>query len=112
MSAECVQNNPKADLVIMEKHGLVTWGDSSKESYDKTIAIIQEAEDYIQAKAGAQTPFGGQKYDALEETERQHILSQVLPVIRGVLSKTQKMHRLVVITSVLNYRCTLVFSLL
>lgn len=91
MIAEGVQNNPKADLVIMEKHGLVTWGDSSKESYDKTIAIIQEAEDYIQAKAGAQTPFGGQKYDALEETERQHILSQVLPVIRGEVSQDQKM---------------------
>ena len=32
MIAEGVQNNPNAELVIMEKHGLVTWGDTSKES--------------------------------------------------------------------------------
>src|SRR5690625_1846434 len=91
MIAEGVQNNPKADLVIMEKHGLVTWGDSSKESYDKTIAIIQEAEDYIQGKAEAQSPFGGQKHDALEETERKETLAQVLPFIRGQVSKENKM---------------------
>src|SRR5690625_309303 len=58
MIVEGVQNNPNAELVIMEKHGLVTWGDTSKESYDKAIAIIQEAEDYIEAKEKGQTLFG------------------------------------------------------
>src|SRR5690625_1460975 len=91
MIAEGVQNNPKADLVIMEKHGLVTWGDSSKESYDKTIAIIQEAEDYIEAKAEGQTLFGGSKFDSLEEEDRKETLAQVLPFIRGQVSKENKM---------------------
>src|SRR5690625_2909327 len=48
MIAEGVQNNPNAELVIMEKHGLVTWGETSEESYTKTIDIIQEAEDYLE----------------------------------------------------------------
>jgi rhamnulose-1-phosphate aldolase/alcohol dehydrogenase len=91
MIAEGVQNNPQAELVIMEKHGLVTWGETSKESYDKTISIIQEAEDYIEAKAEGQTLFGGSKFDALDEEERKDILTQVLPVIRGQVSKENKM---------------------
>ncbi len=47
MIAEGVQNNPQADLVLMEKHGLVVWGDTAKESYNKTISVINEAEAYI-----------------------------------------------------------------
>lgn len=91
MIAEGVQNNPKAELVIMEKHGLVTWGETSKESYHKTIEVIQEAEDYIEAKAKEQTLFGGSKFNALDEETRKDILSQVLPLIRGQVSKENKM---------------------
>src|SRR5699024_4751520 len=71
MIAEGVQNNPNAELVIMEKHGLVTWGDTSRESYEKTIEIIQEAEDYIQEKIDNKLTFGGAKYNVLEKQERE-----------------------------------------
>lgn len=91
MIAEGVQNNPKADLVIMEKHGLVTWGETSKESYDKTIAIIQEAEDYIEAKAESQKLFGGTKYESLNEEVRKEVLAQILPIIRGQVSDSHNM---------------------
>lgn len=91
MIAEGVQNNPKADLVIMEKHGLVTWGQTSKESYDKTIAIIQEAEDYIEAKAESQKLFGGLKYQSLNEIDRKEVLAQILPIIRGQVSDSHNM---------------------
>ncbi len=70
MIAEGVQNNPNAELVIMEKHGLVTWGETSKESYDKTIAIINEAETYIEEQKAGKSLFGGAKYDTLAEEER------------------------------------------
>src|SRR5690625_2185671 len=83
MIAEGVQNNPNAELVIMEKHGLVTWGDTSKESYNKAIAIIQEAEDYIEAKAKNHKLFGGSKFDSLNEEKRKEILAKILPIIRG-----------------------------
>jgi len=91
MIAEGVQNNPNAELVIMEKHGLVTWGDTSKESYNKAIAIIQEAEDYIEAKAKNHKLFGGSKFDSLNEEKRKEILAKILPIIRGQVSKENKM---------------------
>ncbi|GGH77301.1 rhamnulose-1-phosphate aldolase/alcohol dehydrogenase [Pullulanibacillus pueri] len=91
MIAEGVKHNPKAELVLMEKHGLVTWGETSKESYEKTIAIINEAEEYIKSKSGKQEAFGGQKYFSLPEAEAKAVLSKVMPVIRGAVSDEKKM---------------------
>lgn len=91
MIAEAVQNNPKAELVIMEKHGLVTWGDTTKECYDKTISIIQEAEEYIIKQAEGKVKFGGQKYKSLSKEERQEIFSEILPVVRGQVSQEKPM---------------------
>ncbi|WP_226037402.1 bifunctional aldolase/short-chain dehydrogenase [Aquibacillus saliphilus] len=90
MIAEGVQNHPNPELVIMEKHGLVTWGETSEESYHKTISIIQEAEDYIEKRAKNERLFGGSKHDSLEEQERREILTQVLPVVRGQVSDSTK----------------------
>ncbi|WP_413375346.1 bifunctional aldolase/short-chain dehydrogenase [Alkalihalobacillus sp. 1P02AB] len=83
MIADGVAANPKAELVLMEKHGLVVWGDTAKESYDRTIAVIQEAEAFIEEKRSSSTVFGGQKSEPLTEDERKTLLSQVMPYIRG-----------------------------
>lgn len=91
MIAEGVRNNPKAELVLMEKHGLVTWGDTSLESYNKTISIINEAERYIEAKAAEVEAYGGSKYPSLSPEERRSIWAQIMPVIRGAVSGEQKM---------------------
>ncbi|MCF6411391.1 bifunctional aldolase/short-chain dehydrogenase [Pseudalkalibacillus salsuginis] len=91
MIAEGVKENPNAELVIMEKHGLVTWGDSSKECYDKTIAIIQEAENYINQKIQIKEAFGGNKYKPLDAEDRRDVLMAILPKIRGYVSGSKKM---------------------
>lgn len=91
MIAEGVKNNPNAELVLMEKHGLVTWGDTSEEAYTKTIEIINEAENYINAKVDEASLFGGQKYESLSDEEATSILAKVMPVIRGAVSEEKKM---------------------
>ncbi|ANU18371.1 short-chain dehydrogenase [Planococcus maritimus] len=91
MIAEGVQNNPSADLVLMEKHGLVVWGETAKESYDKTISVINEAENYINGRLQEDAIFGGKQYDALAEEDRLKILAKLMPVIRGAVSDEKKM---------------------
>jgi rhamnulose-1-phosphate aldolase/alcohol dehydrogenase len=91
MIAEGVQNNPNAELVLMEKHGLVTWGETSEECYAKTITIINEAEQYINERIKERTVFGGPKYQSLTDEEATSILAKVMPVIRGAVSKDKKM---------------------
>lgn len=91
MIAEGVKNHPNAELVLMEKHGLVTWGETSEESYQKTLEIINEAASYIEKKVEASTVFGGQKYDSLNEEDALEILAKVMPTIRGAVSEQKKM---------------------
>ena len=91
MIAEGVRNNPNADLVLMEKHGLVVWGETAKESFDKTISVINEAENYINARIDENNVFGGKKYESLTEEEQKSILAKVMPIIRGAVSDEKKM---------------------
>lgn len=88
--AEAVERNPKAELVLMEKHGLVTWGDTSKESYDKTLEVINEAEQFIEQRVEEETLFGGKKHKLLPPEQRKAILTKILPIIRGLVSKDER----------------------
>lgn len=91
MIAQGVRNNPKAELVLMEKHGLVTWGTTSEESYRKTLAIIGEAEAFIEARVKPDALFGGLKTEALPPGQRRSIASSVMPAIRGAVSDGKRM---------------------
>ncbi|WP_028552513.1 bifunctional rhamnulose-1-phosphate aldolase/short-chain dehydrogenase [Paenibacillus sp. UNC451MF] len=91
MIAEGVLNNPKAELVLMEKHGLVTWGETSEEAYAQTIKIITEAESFIEARINEAKVFGGVKHGALTAEERRSVAAQVMPTIRGAVSDAKKM---------------------
>ncbi|WP_281255761.1 bifunctional aldolase/short-chain dehydrogenase [Shouchella patagoniensis] len=86
MIAEGVAANPKAELVLMEKHGLVVWGETAKESYDRTISVINEAEQFIAKKRDDTHVFGGEKYKALSKQTRESLLAEIMPVIRGAVS--------------------------
>ncbi|WP_152397158.1 bifunctional aldolase/short-chain dehydrogenase [Paenibacillus guangzhouensis] len=91
MIADGVMANPKAELVLMEKHGLVTWGETQEECYAQTIRIINEATDYIEARMNESQLFGGLKHQALPMEVRHQIAARVMPIIRGVVSDSQKM---------------------
>ncbi|WP_027092455.1 bifunctional rhamnulose-1-phosphate aldolase/short-chain dehydrogenase [Cohnella thermotolerans] len=91
MIAQAVLANPKAELVLMEKHGLVTWGDTSEEAYAQTIKIISEAEAYIEARIDEKKLFGGVRHAPLPAEARRAIAAEVMPVIRGAVSDAKKM---------------------
>ena len=88
MIAEGVRNNPHAELVLMEKHGLVVWGDTAEGSYNKTIDCINEAENFI-----AQYTEGNSlstQDSSLSEEQRIQVLQSVLPIVRGVASRFER----------------------
>lgn len=91
MIAEGVRANPEAELVLMEKHGLVTWGETSAACYEQTIRIINEAEAYIEARIDEGKLFGGRKHEPLPADVRRRILSEVMPAVRGAVSDEKRM---------------------
>ena len=90
MIAQGVAANPHAELVLMEKHGLVTWGDTSEQAYTQTIRMINKAEQYI-SNAQTVSPFGGEKFSLKDKGQRHQFAATIMPFIRGEVSKEQKM---------------------
>ena len=75
----------------MEKHGLVTRGDTSEACYAQTIRIISEAEAFIEARVNNDKLFGGRKHAPLAAEIRRSIAAEVMPAVRGAVSDAKKM---------------------
>ena len=84
---EGIRANPKAELVVMGKHGLVAWGETGRSCYDQTIKIIQEAEDFIASRGKGRKIFARGAVSTLPASERRDLFSQILPGLRGAVSR-------------------------
>ena len=45
--ADAFAAKPDAEGLVLMNHGLITWGNNAKEAYDKHIALVSRAEDYV-----------------------------------------------------------------
>jgi rhamnose utilization protein RhaD (predicted bifunctional aldolase and dehydrogenase) len=59
MTAEAYRKNPRAKGAVLEKHGLITWGQNSKTSYERMIEMVGRAEAYIRKKRKGRKILGG-----------------------------------------------------
>ncbi len=82
----CLEN-PNAKGVVLESHGLFTWGDTPKECYETTIAIINQAIEWFEQQTEGKTIFGGAATTSLPEEERRAIAARLMPKIRGFISE-------------------------
>jgi rhamnulose-1-phosphate aldolase/alcohol dehydrogenase len=83
----CLEN-PRARGVVLESHGLFTWGDTAEESYLTTIEIINTAIAWFEKNISGPV-FGGDKYRPLGADERKRIAGALMPVIRGMISASE-----------------------
>ncbi|MGV8854286.1 MAG: bifunctional rhamnulose-1-phosphate aldolase/short-chain dehydrogenase [Devosia sp.] len=80
------EENPNSKGLILESHGLFTWGDTPKECYETTIAIINQAIAWFEEKTEGKTIFGGDAVKSLPADERRAIAARLMPKIRGLIS--------------------------
>jgi rhamnulose-1-phosphate aldolase/alcohol dehydrogenase len=77
---------PGARAVVLERHGLITWGDSSKACYENTVAMVSRAEEYLAHRARGRAVFGAVERPPLPADERRRAAARMLPRIRGLLA--------------------------
>ena len=80
-----LERSPAARAVLLEKHGLVTWGASGEESYEATIEFVSRAAHAIDKAAGGRFGLGGQRTAGSGEGARRTLLLDSLPALRGAL---------------------------
>ncbi len=83
--ADFLDGNQDARAVLLEKHGLVTWGETSEESYRRTIEFVSRAANAIEAAGAGHFGLGGPKVAECEEEDAQLLLLGSLPALRGAL---------------------------
>lgn len=89
--ALAVRANPQARLVILAKHGLITWGESDEECYASTLAAIDQATTFVEQRvsSSARPLFGGVRVAPLAAEQRRSLAAQVAPILRGLVSASK-----------------------
>ncbi|CAN7718635.1 bifunctional rhamnulose-1-phosphate aldolase/short-chain dehydrogenase [Mesorhizobium sp. LjRoot246] len=87
----CLEH-PAAKGVILESHGLFTWGETPRECYETTISVINQAIEWFERRSEGVAIFGGEVVKSLDATERRAIAAKLMPKIRGLIS--EKSHKL------------------
>jgi len=86
---EIASSNPDLKGIILAGHGLFTWGDTSRECYETTLAILQRAADWLAANNKAEA-FGGVKHpQSLDDGQRRHVAARLMPLLRGKITGNQ-----------------------
>lgn len=84
--ALAVRARPEAELVILAKHGLITWGETSEDCYAATLATIARARDYVESRVTRPLVH----ISALSTNERRALAALVAPILRGLVSMEKR----------------------
>jgi rhamnulose-1-phosphate aldolase/alcohol dehydrogenase len=82
--------NPKLKGLVLGQHGLINWADNCKECYELTLRLIDQAAAYIEAHDKGEGTFGGRRYASLPDGEREALLFELLPWLRGRISGAKR----------------------
>ena len=80
------RENPQADGLVLESHGLFTWGKTSHGCYENTLRTINEAREWLAAQGDPARGLGGAAVTPLAQAARRAIAAAVMPRIRGLIS--------------------------
>ena len=89
---KCLDDNPGIRGIMLGSHGLFTWGDTAYDCYINTLEVVEKCAAYLEANTGKKKPvFGGEKIEALNQTDRFKQAAALAPILRGLCSSEQKM---------------------
>lgn len=87
-----LNDNPGIRGIVLESHGLFTWGETSYDCYINSLEAIEMASAYIENKMGKErSVFGGKKIESLLSESRQKQASIIMPILRGLCSNEGQM---------------------
>ena len=82
-AAAAFETNPGAKAMVWLRHGLVTWGETARESYDAMIELVSRAEAFLAKRAAR--PLVVKVSTPLATAQER--LPRVAPILRGLLAQ-------------------------
>jgi rhamnulose-1-phosphate aldolase/alcohol dehydrogenase len=81
-----VKVNPGLRGVMLAGHGIICWGDTSRQCYDNTIRLIGDAAKYLNGRLANGPAFGGERIAPLLPEERRRLVAELMPRLRALMS--------------------------
>ena len=88
--SQAVRDHPEARGVVLEKHGLITWGATLKEAYLGTIDLVTRAEARLGEAACGRRAFGAPTVPVPDAATRRRVAAAVAPALRGLLGRDRR----------------------
>jgi rhamnulose-1-phosphate aldolase/alcohol dehydrogenase len=85
---EAIRAHPDLRLVVLAKHGLITWGADAHEAYERTVSACNRAAEFVNRRTQGMPRFGGPgpRARVLDAEARAETLRALLPAVRGAVS--------------------------
>jgi len=83
--AIAVRANPASHGVVLMNHGLITWGGTAEEAYERHIALVTRAEQFTEQRR--KRAFEPSAHAALTDEQRRNVAASVAPALRGAVSE-------------------------
>ena len=80
LAAEVQEKHPEAEGLLLLRHGLFTWGDTARQSYERHIWAVDRAERFIAQRKGT---------TAIRQVAEQHF-RDFAPMLRGLLGEGER----------------------
>ena len=90
MLSRFARENPDAKGVVLESHGLFTWGEHAKSCYETTLRIINKAIAWFDAQTAGRAPFGGAAVESLAPEARRAFAARLMPEIRARIGADER----------------------
>ena len=90
-TAVAYSSRPGLRAIILNKHGLITWGKSAKQAYLETIRMVTEAQGYLASKAKKRSRMRKPGPGILAQKRRAVFSADVAPILRGEVSRGRRM---------------------
>ncbi len=87
---ETIAAHPGIVGIILGAHGLINWADDDKECYELSLTLIEKAARYLEARDKGDAAFGGARFQPLSDEQRDSVLVDVLPTLRGMVSQQNR----------------------
>lgn len=84
------REQPHLKGVLLEAHGLFTWGETAKGCYQTSLDIINKAQNWLDEQLQGVAAFSGPRVNSLDADKRRTVAAKLMPVIRGKTSGQQR----------------------
>jgi len=85
LAAECFEKAPRCEAMVLLKHGLFTFAEDARTSYERTIRYVDRSERFLAGRArGTKAP--AKRGEGGDVAAAQAHAARIGPVVRGVLA--------------------------